>query len=100
MTENARSQMVCPNPEMFPLIWSHFRAHDIPDKRHFVILPLTRQNRLTVLGHEIDQLFDSSEKQLARTLLLLARCSKYESPIRMGGYSPGSGGTSCSRSLR
>ena len=33
----------------------------------------------------IDQLFNSSEKRLARTLLLLARYGKPDKPVRVGG---------------
>jgi len=78
MTETRAPQMVCPNPEMFPLIWSHFRAHDIPTK-DISYIPLRGRTDSLCLAM-IDQLFDSSDKRLARTLPLLARYRSMSHP--------------------
>jgi CRP-like cAMP-binding protein len=47
----------------------------------FISHMLTRNIRIE--EDLVDQLFNSSEKRLARTLLLLARYGKQEKPIRM-----------------
>ena len=46
----------------------------------FVAYLLNRNSRIE--GDLIDQLFNSSEKRLARTLLLLARYGKHDKPVR------------------
>ena len=53
--------------------------HELSD--HFISYMLARNIR--VEGDLIDQLFNSSEKRLARTLLLLARYGKQEQPDRI-----------------
>jgi CRP/FNR family cyclic AMP-dependent transcriptional regulator len=53
--------------------------HELSD--HFITYMLARNIR--VEEDLIDQLFNSSEKRLARTLLLLARYGKQEQPDRM-----------------
>ncbi|HXU21330.1 MAG TPA: Crp/Fnr family transcriptional regulator [Verrucomicrobiae bacterium] len=53
--------------------------HELSD--HFISYILARNIR--VEGDLIDQLFNSSEKRLARTLLLLARYGKQEQPDRI-----------------
>jgi CRP/FNR family transcriptional regulator, cyclic AMP receptor protein len=53
--------------------------HDFSDR--FIAHMLTRNVRIE--GDLIDQLFNSSEKRLARTLLLLARYGKQEEPHRV-----------------
>ena len=53
--------------------------HDEPDMSgHFVAYLLARTNRIQ--ADLVDQLFNSSEKRLARTLLLLANFGKEDSP--------------------
>ena len=52
--------------------------HDLSDR--FIAHMLTRNIRIE--EDLIDQLFNSSEKRLARTLLLLARYGKHDNPIR------------------
>jgi len=54
------------------------RQHDMSDR--FIAHMLTRNIRIE--EDLIDQLFNSSEKRLARTLLLLARYGKEDKPIR------------------
>jgi CRP/FNR family transcriptional regulator, cyclic AMP receptor protein len=56
----------------------HFE-HELSD--HFISYMLARNIR--VEGDLIDQLFNSSEKRLARTLLLLARYGEQERPERI-----------------
>lgn len=53
--------------------------HELSD--HFISYMLARNIR--VEGDLIDQLFNSSEKRLARTLLLLARYGKQQQPDRI-----------------
>jgi CRP-like cAMP-binding protein len=53
--------------------------HEMSDR--FIAHMLTRNIRIE--EDLIDQLFNSSEKRLARTLLLLARYGKQDKPIRM-----------------
>ena len=53
--------------------------HELSD--HFIAYMLAHNNR--VEEDLIDQLFNSSEKRLARTLLLLARYGKQEQPDRI-----------------
>jgi CRP/FNR family cyclic AMP-dependent transcriptional regulator len=55
------------------------RQHAMSDR--FIAHMLTRNIRIE--EDLIDQLFNSSEKRLARTLLLLARYGKQDMPIRM-----------------
>jgi CRP/FNR family transcriptional regulator, cyclic AMP receptor protein len=54
------------------------RQHEMSDR--FIAHMLTRNIRIE--EDLVDQLFNSSEKRLARTLLLLARYGKEEKPIR------------------
>jgi hypothetical protein len=54
------------------------RQHEMSDR--FIAHMLTRNIRIE--EDLIDQLFNSSEKRLARTLLLLARYGKEDKPIR------------------
>ena len=49
---------------------------------HFIAYMLAPHN-IRVEGDLVDQLFNSSEKRLARTLLLLARYGKQEQPDRI-----------------
>ena len=62
-------------PEMVRLL---HRQHAMSDR--FIAHMLTRNIRIE--EDLIDQLFNSSEKRLARTLLLLARYGKEDKPIR------------------
>ena len=62
-------------PEMVRLL---HRQHAMSDR--FIAHMLTRNIRIA--EDLIDQLFNSSEKRLARTLLLLARYGKEDKPIR------------------
>jgi CRP/FNR family transcriptional regulator, cyclic AMP receptor protein len=55
------------------------RQHEMSDR--FIAHMLTRNIRIE--EDLIDQLFNSSEKRLARTLLLLARYGKEDKPIRL-----------------
>src|SRR4029434_11124854 len=55
------------------------RQHTMSDR--FIAHMLSRNIRIE--EDLIDQLFNSSEKRLARTLLLLARYGKQDKPIRM-----------------
>src|SRR5712691_10709149 len=54
------------------------RQHDMSDR--FISHMLSRNIRIE--EDLIDQLFNSSEKRLARTLLLLARYGKHDKPVR------------------
>ena len=65
-----------PKEEMVSLL---HRQHDMSDR--FIAHMLTRNIRIE--EDLIDQLFNSSEKRLARTLLLLARYGKQQKPIRV-----------------
>jgi CRP-like cAMP-binding protein len=65
-----------PKEEMVGLL--HLQ-HDMSDR--FITHMLTRNIRIE--EDLIDQLFNSSEKRLARTLLLLARYGKQQKPIRV-----------------
>jgi CRP/FNR family transcriptional regulator, cyclic AMP receptor protein len=60
-------------PEMFKVLHEH---HDLSDR--FISFMLTRNIRIE--EDLVDQLFNSSEKRLARTLLLLARYGKDDKP--------------------
>jgi CRP/FNR family cyclic AMP-dependent transcriptional regulator len=62
-------------PQMVRLLQ---RQHEMSDR--FIAHMLTRNIRIE--EDLIDQLFNSSEKRLARTLLLLARYGKEDKPIR------------------
>ena len=55
------------------------KQHEMSDR--FISHMLTRNIRIE--EDLVDQLFNSSEKRLARTLLLLARYGKQDKPIRM-----------------
>ena len=55
------------------------KQHEMSDR--FISHMLTRNIRIE--EDLVDQLFNSSEKRLARTLLLLARYGKQAKPIRM-----------------
>ena len=59
--------------EVFRVLRQH---HDLSDR--FIAFMFSRNLRIE--EDLIDQLFDSSEKRLARTLLLLARCGKDDKP--------------------
>jgi CRP/FNR family transcriptional regulator, cyclic AMP receptor protein len=63
-------------PQMVELL---HRQHSMSDR--FISHMLTRNIRIE--EDLIDQLFNSSEKRLARTLLLLARYGKQAQPVRM-----------------
>jgi CRP-like cAMP-binding protein len=65
----ATTVLVVPKRQMVRLLHSH---HELSDR--FIAHMLTRNARLE--ADLIDQLFNSSEKRLARTLLLLARYGK------------------------
>jgi CRP-like cAMP-binding protein len=65
----ATTVLVVPKRQMLRLLHSH---HELSDR--FIAHMLTRNARLE--ADLIDQLFNSSEKRLARTLLLLARYGK------------------------
>src|SRR5712692_6814780 len=54
------------------------KQHALSDR--FIAHMLTRNIRIE--EDLIDQLFNSSEKRLARTLLLLARYGKHDQPVR------------------
>ena len=54
------------------------RQHDLSDR--FIAHLLARNIRIE--EDLVDQLFNSSEKRLARTLLLLARYGKHDKPVR------------------
>jgi CRP/FNR family transcriptional regulator, cyclic AMP receptor protein len=68
--------LVMPKRQMIRLVHSH---HAFSDR--FIAHMLVRNARLE--SDLIDQLFNSSEKRLARVLLLLARYGKEEKPQRL-----------------
>lgn len=68
--------LVVPKAEMSRLLHSQ---HALSDR--FIGHMLTRNARLE--ADLVDQLFNSSEKRLARTLLLLARCGKSDVPLQV-----------------
>jgi CRP-like cAMP-binding protein len=68
--------LVVPKRQMIRLLHSH---HALSDR--FIAHMLLRNARLE--ADLVDQLFNSSEKRLARTLLLLARYGKGEQPQRV-----------------
>jgi CRP/FNR family cyclic AMP-dependent transcriptional regulator len=68
--------LVIPKRQMIRLLHSQ---HALSDR--FIAHMLVRNARLE--ADLIDQLFNSSEKRLARTLLLLARYGKGDKPLRM-----------------
>ena len=75
--------------QTFPIVWSIVgaalfvallhRQHAMSDR--FISHMLSRNIRIE--EDLIDQLFNSSEKRLARTLLLLARYGKQDKPVRV-----------------
>jgi CRP-like cAMP-binding protein len=71
----ASEVVVVPRLEMTRLLHSE---HAFSDR--FIAHMLTRNARLE--ADLVDQLFNSSEKRLARTLLLLARYGKHDKPVR------------------
>ena len=60
------------------MVWLLHRQHSMSDR--FIAHMLARNIRIE--EDLIDQLFNSSEKRLARTLLLLARYGKHDKPVR------------------
>jgi CRP-like cAMP-binding protein len=72
----ATSVLVVPKRQMIRLLHSH---HALSDR--FITHMLVRNARLE--ADLVDQLFNSSEKRLARTLLLLARYGKGEKAQRV-----------------
>jgi CRP/FNR family cyclic AMP-dependent transcriptional regulator len=68
--------LVVPKNEMIRLLHEKRQMSD-----RFITHILARNNRLE--EDLIDQLFNASEKRLARTLLLLARYGRPEGPVRM-----------------
>jgi CRP-like cAMP-binding protein len=72
----ASELLVVPRPEMTRLLHSE---HAFSDR--FIKHMLTRNTRLE--ADLVDQLFNSSEKRLARTLLLLARYGRGSTPQRV-----------------
>src|SRR6185436_3768502 len=68
--------LVVPKRQMIRLLHSH---HAFSDR--FIAHMLVRNARLE--ADLIDQMFNSSEKRLARTLLLLARYGNGNKPMRM-----------------
>ena len=70
---SATSVLVVPKKQMMQLL------HDVPDfSNQFIEYMLQRNIRIE--EDLVDQLFNSSEKRLARTLLLLARYGKEDKP--------------------
>jgi CRP-like cAMP-binding protein len=67
--------LLVPKAKMVRLL---HKQHDMSDR--FISHMLTRNIRIE--EDLIDQLFNSSEKRLARTLLLLARYGKHDKPVR------------------
>jgi CRP/FNR family transcriptional regulator, cyclic AMP receptor protein len=67
--------LLVPKPRMLRLL---HEEHSMSDR--FIAHMLTRNIRIE--EDLIDQLFNSSEKRLARTLLLLARYGKHDKPAR------------------
>jgi CRP/FNR family cyclic AMP-dependent transcriptional regulator len=74
MTES--SLLVVPKRQMISLLHSHHAFSD-----HFIAHMLVRNARLE--ADLVDQLFNSSEKRLARTLLLLAQYGGSDAPQRV-----------------
>jgi CRP-like cAMP-binding protein len=72
----ATTVLVVPKKQMIRLLHSH---HALSDR--FITHMLVRNARLE--ADLVDQLFNSSEKRLARTLLLLARYGKHEKTQRV-----------------
>jgi len=72
----ATTVLVVPKKQMIRLLHSH---HALSDR--FIAHMLVRNARLE--ADLVDQLFNSSEKRLARTLLLLARYGKNEKTLRV-----------------
>jgi CRP/FNR family cyclic AMP-dependent transcriptional regulator len=72
----ATTALVVPKKQMMHLLQSE---HAFSDR--FIAHMLMRNARLE--ADLVDQLFNSSEKRLARTLLLLARYGKQDKPARM-----------------
>ncbi len=72
----ATTVLVVPLEEMTALLHSE---HELSDR--FIAHMLVRNARLE--ADLVDQLFNSSEKRLARTLLLLARYGKGDQPLRV-----------------
>jgi CRP/FNR family transcriptional regulator, cyclic AMP receptor protein len=68
--------LVVPKRQMIRLL---HRQHALSDR--FITHMLARNNRLE--EDLVDQLFNASEKRLARTLLLLARYGKLDGPLHM-----------------
>jgi CRP-like cAMP-binding protein len=73
---SASTILVVPKREMIRLL---HRQHALSDR--FIAHMLARNNRLE--EDLVDQLFNASEKRLARTLLLLARYGKLDGPRRV-----------------
>jgi CRP/FNR family cyclic AMP-dependent transcriptional regulator len=71
----ATTVLVVPKRQMIRLLHSH---HALSDR--FIAHMLMRNARLE--ADLVDQLFNSSEKRLARTLLLLARYGKHDNPVQ------------------
>jgi len=67
---------VVPKRQMLRLL---HQQHDLSDR--FITYMLARNTRLE--EDLVDQLFNASEKRLARTLLMLARYGKPDGPIRV-----------------
>lgn len=65
----------------------HFRAVyslEFESPTFFVgVVTYTLSRNIRIEAHLVDQLFNSSEKRLARTLLLLARYGKEDKPQRL-----------------
>jgi len=61
-----------------PMVELLHRQHGMSDR--FIVHMLARNIRIE--EDLVDQLFNSSEKRLARTLLLLARYGKHDKPVR------------------
>jgi CRP/FNR family transcriptional regulator, cyclic AMP receptor protein len=59
----------------------HLLHHQHAMSERFIVHMLSRNSRIE--EDLIDQLFNSSEKRLARTLLLLARYGKQDKPVRV-----------------
>jgi len=76
ITTSASALLVVDTPQMSRLL---HEQHAMSDR--FLAYVLSRNIR--VEADLVDQLFNSSEKRLARTLLLLARYGKHEAPHRV-----------------
>jgi CRP/FNR family transcriptional regulator, cyclic AMP receptor protein len=72
----ATEVLVVPKQQMVRLLHSQ---HEFSDR--FIAHMLLRNSRLE--ADLVDQLFNSSEKRLARTLLLLARYGRGDAPVRV-----------------